>query len=198
MDDIAPIVGVLLGGWLGTRNGKKYILIIGNLLLLLGTLILLFKHTEMWGVIVGQLFIGVPHYAMSVMLLSLMPDVTTEKISAWTVVAAMLGSKLGRMFMSGIFIAKQNILVLILSTLLPVVILYFFVHCYYYESPRHLIDRDIFKSFEVLRKMALKNNSSVDEIDIENSFIISKFTIKNYSYWTLFKYRSLRVQSCRR
>mgnify|MGYP000855361965 FL=1 len=144
VDDIAPVHGALLEGWLSVHYGKKKLLIVGNILLMLGTFILLFKRDSLAGVIIGQIFIGVPHYALCIVLLSLMPDVTTEKITAWAVVAAMIGSKIGRMLMAGIFMATNNLLVLICSTLLPVVILYLFVHCYYYESPRYLIDTDLF------------------------------------------------------
>jgi hypothetical protein len=78
------------------------------------------------------MLIGVPHYAMCILFLSLVPDVTNEKITAWLVVAMMVGSKIGRIFMAGVFLATNDTHVLILSTLLPVCLLYFFVHCYYY------------------------------------------------------------------
>lgn len=128
--DIAPIIGLLLAGWLSSKKGKQRYLIIGNILMALGAFILL-KPDAMWSVIVGQILIGIPHYAVCILTLALMMDVTTEKMSALTIVAAMVGSKLGRIVMAAILFAVSNTQLVVLAFLLPFSILYFAVHWYY-------------------------------------------------------------------
>lgn len=110
----------------------------------LGTLILLCVR-DVSGVMAGILVISLPHYTIGVLLLSIVPEVTNERISAWIVVAAMLGFRLGRFVMGCMSIATTSYKLLLVTLLLPIAILSLFLHCYYYESPRHLIDNDIFK-----------------------------------------------------
>lgn len=132
MSNVSPIISLLLSGWIATKNGKKGLMIMLGLSLLSGTLALLFNKRSIAGVVIAQAFIGISYVPMSILLLTLTPELMTEKVTAWVIVLSLIGNRIGRIFMSGIFTSGGDMTLLTLAVLLPLCILYFTIHCYFY------------------------------------------------------------------
>lgn len=196
VSDISEVVGLMLAGWMATKNGKKRIMVVLGCSLFIGTLALLFNETSIIGAIMAETFISISYTPMCILLLTMVPELMTELHTSWVIVLSLMSNKLGRMIIAVVASTGCETNLIILTVLGPLSIFYFGIHCHFYESPRYLMDRNILKAFEVLKKIAHKNNSEYEQVDIENSFVIGKIKIKKYGYVGLFKHRSLRIQTC--
>jgi MFS family permease len=125
------IIGLLFFGWMATKYGKRMSIIISNLILMIGNFIFIFCDDKST-IAVALSITSLSYYAMSALILSLIPEIVSKSYISIAVVGSVMSHSLGKLFIGAMFYFTTNYQLVMLTSVVPFTVLFFIAHHYYY------------------------------------------------------------------